>query len=358
MNLATALARRGYEVDVYAARNRFSPEPIVNEPGVRLSFMPGVQTEFREPVAKLTLQFLRWVRPRIAQEQYGTVIGVGIRGLMVAARLKRRGLRVGYHCLELYPSPEAKSLQQKFFKRLERWAHRKMDFTLVQDPMRAKMLADDNRVPIDSMTLLPVAGLGPAEVKRSDHLHVKLRIPRAKKIVLYAGTIDAVFSLAPELMIAAQSWPEEYVFVLHANAISGERPDDNGRVYFSTEPVPYAEIEKVMSSAWAGLALYRPINENMRCIGLSSGKLSEYLRNGVPVLASDLPIMGDLVRETRCGVAVQSVADVGEALREIARDYSGFSARAVNCFDQKLAHERYIDGVIAAIAGQQTPSAK
>ena len=352
-NLATALARRGYAVDIYTARNRHAREPKLEEPGVRIFFMPGVQTEFREPVMKMTWQFLRWVRPQIERGKYQTVVGVGIRGLMVAARLKKRGLRVGYHCLELYPSQEAKTLARKFFKLLERWAHHKMEFTLVQDPMRAQMLADDNRVPIGSMTLLPVAGLGPAAVSRSDYLHGKLGISRDKKIVLYAGTVDAVFSVAPELVRDAKTWPEDFVLVLHANTVGGETPPSDGRIFYSAEAVPYAEIEKVMSSAWVGLALYRPSDENMRCIGLSSGKLSEYLRYGVPVVVSDLPMMGDLVRDTGCGVAVQNVAEVSAALATIARDYSGFSARAVNCFDQKLAHERYIDGVIAALAGPQ-----
>jgi hypothetical protein len=281
---------------------------------------------------------------------FGCVIGVGIRGLVVAARLKKRGMRVGYHSLELYPTQEAHSIAQKFFKAIERRAHRKMDFTIVQDAMRAELLARYNGVNSQGMVLLPVSPLGPAEVKRSTYLHEKLGIAKDRKIVLYAGTVDAPFSVANELIAESERWPAEYVLVVHSNAVV-QAPLRHSRAVFSSEPVRYAEIDKLMSSAYVGLALYKPSDDNMKYIGLSSGKMSEYLRYGVPVIASDLPIMGELVRETSCGVAISNVPEVGAALQTIAADYAGYCGRAVNCFDKKLAQGNYIDGVIAAIEG-------
>ena len=348
LNLATALAKRGYEVTIFSARSRVSPEPRMSEPGVGIEFMPGVQQEFREPVVRMTFRFLRWVSPKIAGGVFGCVIGVGIRGLMVAARLKKSGMRVGYHSLELYPTEEARSIAQKCFKALERRAHRKMDFTIAQDAMRAELLAKYNGVSSQGMALLPVSPLGPGEVKRSTYLHERLGIAADRKIVLYAGTVDAPFSVANELIAESERWPAEYVLVVHSNAIV-QVPPKQSRAVFSAEPVLYADIDKLISSAHVGLAMYKPSDDNMKYIGLSSGKMSEYLRYGVPVIASDLPIMGELVRETSCGVAVADVSEVGAALQTIAADYAAYCGRAVNCFDKKLAQENYIEGVIAAI---------
>lgn len=355
-NLAIALARRGYKVDVYAARNRFSPEAALQEPGVTLVLMPGTQQHFREPVARLTLRFLRWVRPRIAAIRYRAVIGVGIRGLMAAAELKRPGLRVGYHSLEIYPTHESRSIKQKFFKWLERRANARMDFSISQDPMRAEMLARENRIDKGSIVELPVAPLGPAEVKRSTYLHDRLGLPHETRLVLYAGTLFAAFSVTEELVAAAQSWPETFRLVAHSSTLLPEheydrlrRLDVASKVVFSTAPLPYAEIEKLISSAWAALALYKRSDDNMYYMGLASGKLAEYLRYGVPVAVSDFPGMADLIRSENAGVVVQAPAEVGSALQQIAKDYSGYCARAVNCFDRRLAQEKFVDNVIKAI---------
>ena len=64
--------------------------------------------------------------------------------------------------------------------------------------------------------------------------------------------------------------------------------------------VPYAEVAALVSSSFAALV---PMNGLPRSnYGLSPLKLFEAMASGVPVVASDLPGLGDLVREHDCGL--------------------------------------------------------
>jgi glycosyltransferase involved in cell wall biosynthesis len=65
-------------------------------------------------------------------------------------------------------------------------------------------------------------------------------------------------------------------------------------------PVPPAEVGKALAGAVAGLCLIQPICRSYElCL---PNKLFEYTAAGVPVLASDLPVIGALVRRDGFGV--------------------------------------------------------
>lgn len=364
INLAIALARAGWEVDLYAARNATAPETHISENGVHLVQMPGVAQHFHEPVLRMTTRFLCWVNPRIRGRAPAVIIGIGIRGLIVAACLSM-WLRIpsGYYSLELYPSKESRGWR-RMAKMLERWAHRHMRFSISQDDMRAQMLADDNGIDRGSIDLLPVAAPGPPLAARDTFLRERLRLQPDQRILLYAGTLLADFSAAADLVEAAQSWPPGWVLVLHAGHRAPERAYDALRVLdrlqrarFSTEPVSYADLPRVMASADIGLALYRRTDDNMFYMGLASGKLSEYLRCSVPVIASDLPGMADLIRETGAGIIVKSAADIVLAAETIFSHEERFRTAAGQCFGARLALERHLPALLTrlSVLAQERP---
>jgi len=357
INLATLLARNGYEIDIYSAQNRTAATPTLTDPGVQLRLYPHVQESFREPVISMTAGFWRWVLPQIRASEYAVVIGTGIRGLLVAAALSLQvRAQFAYYSLEIYSRVEAIGLRRKFYKGLERWANRRMDFSISQDAMRAEMLATENRIARQSVALLPVAPLGPV-VPRTNYLRQRFSIPNQKKILLYMGTLFAEFSPIPELIDAAQHWPDDWVLVLHNSARAPENSyaewrdlDKKGRVVFSVEPVPYERLSALVASADIGLTVYRATDQNMHFMGLASGKISEYLRCGLPVVASDLPGMADLVRETDCGMVVEDVSKIGSAVTTILKDEAGFGARAEACFHERLALESQAGELLRKIA--------
>jgi glycosyltransferase involved in cell wall biosynthesis len=122
--------------------------------------------------------------------------------------------------------------------------------------------------------------------------------------------------------------------------------------------VSHAELGKLIASADVGLALYRHSDDNMYFLGLSSGKLAEYLRAGVPVVVSDFPGMRELVQRTRCGLVVTSMDALRAAIAAILDDQEGYSERSRMCFDRELAVENFAPDLAAKIRQVITESAR
>jgi glycosyltransferase involved in cell wall biosynthesis len=357
--LAAGLARHGFAVDFYTARNRWSPPPAVEHDAVRVFVMPGEQQRLREPIYGIVLMFLAWSFYRCLRRRPDVLVGCGIRGLFVASLISLFLRRpVVYHSMELYPSWEWKSLAGRFYKAVERWCNRRARASLIQDPMRAGILAADNRIAPDSIVIFPVAPFGPARRQPATLLRDRFRIAPETRIILHAGGVFAGFSLAPQVVTAAQEWPADWVLVMHCN----QRPEDAGRleqlrqldragrVVFSLEPVPAEQVPDLIASADVGLAVYARADDNIYHLGLSSGKLGEYLRCGVPVVASDFPGVRDLIEESHAGLCVPDAAAIGPAIAAILASYDGYVAGALRCFDRKLALENYMGEVAGTIA--------
>jgi glycosyltransferase involved in cell wall biosynthesis len=98
------------------------------------------------------------------------------------------------------------------------------------------------------------------------------------------------------------------------------------------DPVPPAEVMDVLLGATAGLALIEPICLSYRLT--LPNKLFEYLLAGVPVIASRLPAIEDVIAETGAGV----LADPGDA---------GSVARAI---EQAQARKEELSARAAAAA--------
>lgn len=83
-------------------------------------------------------------------------------------------------------------------------------------------------------------------------------------------------------------------------------------------PVPSAAVIDAIAGADMGLALIQPVSLSYE--QSLPNKLFEYAAAGLPVLASDLPVMGPLVREEGLGeaVPVEDVAAIAQAMRRLA----------------------------------------
>jgi len=353
-SLALALAEQGYRVDVYTVESESCAKPAFDHPAIRVYFLWWKQRRFYEPVGLVTLAFAFWVLRELSRRDYGCVIGAGIRGLLVGALVSLvHRVPVIYHCLELYISSEHPGILFGVFKALERWSNSRCEFTIIQDSERAGILCRENGVPMDRILLLPNSPPGRASRKKSDYLQKRLGIPENRKVILCAGTIFARWAMAKELVEAAQEWPDDWVLVLHSSA-APERPEfvasleaanTKGRAVLSLRPVPYEELESLVSSADVGLAIYNNTSENMYQIGLSSGKLAQYLKSGLPVVVSDFPALRRIVEQYRCGAVVAHPGQIRDALLAIFADYQSYCRGSIESFDRLFALHRY-EGVL------------
>ena len=116
-------------------------------------------------------------------ENYDFVIGID-RGI-IEAELISRAKKIPYALISYEIFFEAEAGAQ--FKAPEIKSCQNIEFAVVQDRVRAKMLSQENRIPLSKMIYIPVAGRS-ANVnlfEKRYYLHETLNIDKSKKIVLF-----------------------------------------------------------------------------------------------------------------------------------------------------------------------------
>lgn len=297
------------------------------------------------------------------QRPYQCFIGVDPAGLL-QARLLARFIRAPlvYYSLELLLSNEARRPEEERLKRKEILVSRKAPVVIIQDQERAQLLAQDNQIPLKNFVLVPNAPLGPARRKPSCYWHRQFGLPPDMRIVVYAGSLGQWTGIE-QIVASVRSWPEKWALVVHTR-YDAEATDDVvtlrelaplGRVFFSLKPVARQEYEALLDGADIGIAFYVPTagstytNRNIHAIGFSSGKISYYLRAGLPVIVNEASSISQLVERKRCGVSVRAGQDIGRAIGQIAQDYQEYSEQACKVFDNHLDFGRGFQEVISRI---------
>ena len=165
-------------------------------------------------------------------------------------------------------------------------------------------------------------------VARTDRLRQHLHLPPATRIALYQGALAEDRGL-DRLVGAARFLTGDVVIVLMG-------PDTEGQACLLEDqavrqgvvrrvriipPVPYGELLEWTASADLGLLVYAPERSpNIRmCL---PNKLFEYLVAGLPVLASPLDAVAEIVESHRVGLVVPSPepADVAAAIDRLLSD--------------------------------------
>ena len=241
------------------------------------------------------------------------------------------------------------------FKQKERQACQNIAFAIVQDELRREHLCEQNHIPKEKVMLMPVAAGVAKSHSNTYFLHDHLHIPRDKKILLYAGSIDGWSGFPALLYILESMLPDDWVFVIHFKCpgIAQSKPNfELSKIYFSEVYLPtYRDFSKLLYSADLGLVCYYPDfmdvyrGKNIGYIGLSSGKFNTYLQHGLPVLAIYPSYLANLTQQYKLGIGTTD-------LRKI--DLTSFKKEEYeqNClkfFDEILSFETCKDELIQHI---------
>jgi len=187
-------------------------------------------------------------------------------------------------------------------------------------------------------------------------LHERLGLVAATRIVLYQGGFSRDRGIE-ELIEALPSFPEGAVLVLLGyGSLEGElqrraaEPELAGRL-FTLPAVSPSELLDWVGSADVVAMPIQPTTLNHRLT--TPNKLFEAMAAGVPVVASDLPGMAGIVRETGCGIlcdptspkaiaaAIRAVLDAPEAERAAYRE------RAIAAAHGRYSWETQMDILLA-----------
>jgi glycosyltransferase involved in cell wall biosynthesis len=231
---------------------------------------------------------------------------------------------------------------------------------IIQDKYRAELLTRTIGEPLDKFIYLPNSvEKGGAQRNKSQFFHKKFDIPAKTKIVLSAGMIgEAVSSLAIAKAVGAWQSNSPVKVVFHER-LAGKtsmpylnliRKHGNDKVLLSLQPLPYDQLDELFSSADIGLAIYNDgYGDNFGMIGSASGKLFQYIKHGLPVIASDLPGLGDLVRDYDMGLVVKSTEEIPGAIETILSDYTRYSHNARKAFCEDLNMDVLLENVYEGI---------
>lgn len=243
-------------------------------------------------------------------------------------------------------------------------------FAVCQDSLRAALLAEEYAIDPSRILCSPVAGRSSIAVPEEErqHLRRELGLPKDVRIALLAGTLSDR-SMVEELLESVSRWPPEWTFVLHPFGGASSLPSRLARsiracprAVISGKPVQtHEEVRTVISGADVGLALYRYdysgeyTGKNILFLGLSGGKISTYLKCGVPVVTNETGLMSDEVRRYGLGQVVDSPRSIDLAAFSLhGRDE--WAARCRRYFDEHLSFDTsakaFTDAIAALIAGQ------
>lgn len=362
------LAEKGYLVDIFTLSRQHYVPPVFSAERIAVLPLQAPPVKMRRGAWRLipdAFYLPLLVRARHRRMPYACVIGVDPEGLIEAAAMAQ-WVRVpfAYYSLELMFEKELASDSARELKRRERELNRQAAFTVIQDPERGEALARENGIPMDRLVFVPNAPLGKACRVRSSYLRDKYRLAPDTKIVLNSGSLDT-WAGAHELIWSTREWPANWTLVCHTryrqSYLDGEYfkalkcMGRSGRVIFSTDPVDRETYPEIVRSADVGVAFYVPqdngpsVGDNLRLIGLSSGKMAYCLQAGIPVLVNEVASLRRLVQTYRCGEVVSDPGSTVGALGVLFRQYEDRSHGALRCFEAEWGLAPAFEKVFQAI---------
>ncbi len=330
-------------------------------------FVHWCSTSFYRPVMRH--RFNRFFHHRHQALPYVCMVGMNRfgQGLIEAAGYAEAlNVPLVNWSLELSFLDELQSRQQRQRKMQELVCSRKAAFTIIQDQWRAQALADENGIPLSTMFLVPNAPMGIARRKPDRSYRERWGIPADRKIILCTGGLGYE-TMNLEIIEAANNLPDEYMLVMQSRARPSPKYDyatrmlrvaNPTRVKLVFDPVPTEAYRALVDAADVGICLYRACtrespttySKNLDIMGLSSGKLSDYLYSGLPVIVNNMIGLEALVTANECGKCINNPQEIKVAAGEISSNYAYYSDNACRCFNEKLELGKYFRPVIARIS--------
>ena len=336
------LADEGWQVDLFTTLSPQHPVPFFARDNVHLIPFAMTRAGTSELVWKLAT-----TRPK-----YNWIVTVpqwGLHYAGIAARLA--AIPMGCISDELKAESEATTDELKRWKRRERRAHRRCAWTIALSEERADFIRRENDLGTEHpIFVVPNAAAGPAGRLESRFYHDTLGLPSSARILLHAGSFW--WTAAQELVETTSRWTGDWTVVFQSRFMAGRNGwQESSHFRLSDRVLPSELLDYAASSATIGLALYDASRANNRLMGTASGKISLYMKNGLPVIATDESGFEWLERE-HCGVCVSSVAEIPAAADRIWSDYECYAAHVRRYYDQSMDFTKRFRPVAQLMARQ------
>ena len=278
--------------------------------------------------------------------------GMWAGSLPALGRLRRKhGGRTIYDSRDIYlhsrEFDKMDPVRRTLLQRIERRWARAADTVITVNDAYADILARTLRVARPAVVMnCPARWIRPDPPP--DRIRAALGLPATTAIALYQGNLITERGIE-QAMDAILEVPGAALVLLGYGSLREKlaslagQPPYAGRV-FVLPPVPPSELLDWTASSDVMVMAIQPTTLNHRFT--TPQKLFEALAAGVPVVASDLPGMADIVKATQAGVVCDptSPASIAAAIREVlqqpAADLAAMRERARRAADETYNWDR------------------
>lgn len=302
---------------------------------------------------------------RFPADRYRCLIAFDPYGLLLCKEIFPQA-RPFYYSLELY-LPRDKA--NPFHSRAVRRQLKKVIFQqekllvnirglIIQSREREALFREGFHLgPKISTLLIPVTCQGKLNRSKSDFIRRKYGVAAETKIAIHLGGIYGCYSCI-ELARAFSTIPG---WILFFQGLANREYLKRMRSVLESEAIKntiisndfydqLVDLEPILMSSNIGIAWYNNISPNFTTIGRSSGKISSYLKFGLPVIVNRYPSTEETIDGRRCGVCVDDFSQIGPAIRLIEQDYEQFASRCYDTYDDIFNFENYQQALLHFIS--------
>lgn len=203
--------------------------------------------------------------------------------------------------------------------------------------------------------LIPHSPIGDGETplrsgsRQNNFFRNLFSLPSTDRLILHAGWIHDAMCV-DQFAAASKFWKPQYKLVLHEREKRSRKESfikyvfklSGERALLSLDPVTFDRMGEVFSSANIGLIAYDKRYGAGRENALkASGKLGQYLKCGVPVVALDLPGYREMFSKYRCGIVFEQFDEIENCIDTIFSDYERFRKEALRCFKEEFDFRKF-----------------
>ena len=348
--LVMYLGRQGFQITILTSESKKFTVSTFDHKNIKYV---KVREKTRKLEVPTTLKLLTRAFLYLSSHKVDYAIGGDARGNIIVHQLSK--IFKFKHINFQLEYPQIITEKHPVLNRTEKWennALRHADFVITHDNWHEQFLQERLKLN-NKILLLPNASFTPEYKEQSSFLREKLRLSPNDVLILHSGGFGKWFR-CKELAEATQNWNENYQLIFHTSHKVDDDPYFQSvykgtyqHVVFSLQPVSTYELDSLVASANIGIALYSIEELGYRAIymGLAAGKIGNYLKCGVPVIATRLPSLS-YIEEYKCGVLIDNEDKIQEAITTILADIKSYKENAYRCYKELWYPEKYLSKII------------